>query len=313
MDDASLYPIPTVRNACIIAVQLLLFAVIMAAAAAATAAWQVAALAAAFAIVGNSIYAVIHEAEHGLLHPNRRINDALGTCLALLFPAPYHLIRQGHLGHHRRNRSDDEAFDCWFDGDRPWLKRLIFYGIITGCYWILVACSNVLVLVVPFLFAKQWFAFDRPSAAFMAALDPRLFRRIQLEGAAAIMLHILIMRLLGISPLVYAAVYFGFGFSWSAMQYVHHYGTPRDVIAGTRNLRFIAWIDAVWLNHNWHLVHHQKPHVPWPYLPALGADAPEQRESLVWHYLRMWRGPRHTTTRLPAPAAGPPGDWRSDG
>jgi fatty acid desaturase len=167
MLDDTIYPIPTRRNACIIVVQLALFVTVVRAAAAVTAGWQVAALAAAFAILGNSIYAVIHEAEHGLLHPNRRINDWLGAGLALLFPAPYHLIRQGHLGHHRRNRTDDEAFDCYFDEDRPWLKRLIFYGIITGCYWILVACSNVLVLVVPFLFTERWFGFDRPSAAFM--------------------------------------------------------------------------------------------------------------------------------------------------
>lgn len=312
MLDDTIYPIPTRRNACIIVVQLAVFVTVVRAAAAVTAGWQVAALAAAFAILGNSIYAVIHEAEHGLLHPNRRINDWLGAGLALLFPAPYHLIRQGHLGHHRRNRTDDEAFDCYFDEDRPWLKRLIFYGIITGCYWILVACSNVLVLAVPFLFTERWFGFDRPSAAFMEALDPRLFRRIQLEAAAAIGLHMFIIWFFGVSPLVYAAVYFGFGFSWSAMQYVHHYGTPRDVVDGARNLRCPAWIDAVWLNHNWHLVHHQKPHVPWPYLPALGAQARGPRESLVWHYLRMWRGPRHTTTRLPAPGAAA-GDWQADG
>lgn len=312
MDAATIYPIPTRRNVCIIAVQVAIFLLIVKAAAAAVTAWQVAALAAAFAILGNSIYAVIHEAEHGMLHPDRRINDWLGAGMSLLFPAPYHLIRQGHLGHHRRNRSDDEAFDCYFDGDRPWLKRLILYGIITGCYWILVAFSNVLVLVVPFLFAKRWFEFDRPSAAFMESLDPRFFRLIQLEGAAAILLHAFLIWFFRVPPLVYAAVYFGFGFSWSAMQYVHHYGTDRDVVEGTRNLRFFGWVDSVWLNHNWHLVHHRQPNVPWPYLPALGAGSGEPRESLVWHYLRMWRGPRHTATRLAAPASAA-GGGRSDG
>lgn len=303
MIEASLYPIPVRRNLCITATLVTLFVAIMLTAARADAAWQVALLAAAFAIVGNSIYAIIHEAEHGMLHPNRRINDTLGTGLAVLFPAPYHLIRQGHLGHHRRNRSDDEAFDCYFEGDRPWFKRLILYGIITGFYWVLVACSNILVLVLPFLFTKRYFEFDRPSAAFMEALDPRLFRLIQLEGATAIVFHGTFVWWLGISPWVYAAVYFGFGFSWSAMQYVHHYGTERHVIDGARNLRCIRWIDTIWLNHNWHLVHHQRPYVPWIYLPSLGADAAVPRESLVWHYLQMWQGPRFTATRLPAPTA----------
>jgi fatty acid desaturase len=309
MTDATLYPIPVRRNLCIIVVEVGLFFAIVQGAARVDAWWQVALLALAFAVVGNAIYAVIHEAEHGMLHPDRRINDWLGASLAVLFPAPYHLIRQGHLGHHRRNRSDDEAFDCYFDGDRPWLKWLVLYGIITGGYWILVVCSNVLVLIAPFLFKKRHFDFDRPSAAFMEALDPRLFRLIQIEGAAAIAFHVFILWFFDVEPLVYAAVYFGFGFSWSAMQYVHHYGTERDVVDGARNLRFFQWIDAVWLNHNWHLVHHRQPTVPWVYLPSLGCEAKATRESLVWHYLRMWRGPRYTTTRVPAPgrdAAGEP-------
>jgi len=55
-----------------------------------------------------------------------------------LIDAPYHLLRQGHLCHHQANRSDDEAFDLYFDGVK-WLK---FYGIITGIYWVMVVLSN---------------------------------------------------------------------------------------------------------------------------------------------------------------------------
>ena len=44
-------------------------------------------------------------------------SPAAGVLMALFFPAPFHLLRQGHIGHHLRNRSDDEAFDLYFDGD----------------------------------------------------------------------------------------------------------------------------------------------------------------------------------------------------
>ena len=47
-------------------------------------------------------------------------------------------------------------------------------------------------------------------------------------------------------------MYGGFGFMWSAMQYVHHYGTERHVTRGARNLWLFGPIDLVWLNHNWH-------------------------------------------------------------
>ena len=52
----------------------------------------------AFAIVGNSIYASMHEAEHGMLLPVRFCNDLVGALLGLFFPAPFHLLRQGHWG-----------------------------------------------------------------------------------------------------------------------------------------------------------------------------------------------------------------------
>ena len=79
-------------------------------------------VAAAFAVVMNSVYATIHEAEHRMLFSNRRVNESAGVLLAMFFPAPFHLLRQGHLGHHLRNRSDDEAFDLYFDGEHPGME-----------------------------------------------------------------------------------------------------------------------------------------------------------------------------------------------
>ncbi len=299
------YPIPGRLNLCIAFGQVVSVAIIFYLASLADQWWQLLALAAAFAVVGNSIYSIIHEAEHGILHPNARLNDAIGVAMALLFPAPFHLIRQGHIGHHRRNRSDDEAFDCYFEGDRPWLKWLILYGILTGFYWLLVVISNVLVAVFPGVLHRRFFEFDRPSVAFMNSLNPKYVWMIRLEGITACVLHVAIVWSLGIPPLHYAVVYFGFGFSWSAMQYVHHFGTERHVLRGTRNLWLFAPIDWIWLHHNWHLTHHQYPTVPWIHLPRLTEDSGEvQREFLIWHYLRMWRGPRKTSERIENKFAG---------
>lgn len=258
----------------------------------------VAALALAFAVVGNSLYSVIHEAEHRMLHPNPRVNDALGAMLALFFPAPYHLIRHGHLCHHRFNRSDHEAFDLYFEGDLPAVKWLKFYGIITGIYWITVVLANIAVLVCPFLLKRKYLEFDQPIAEFVDSLDARQWRLIKLEAALAILLHSLIIVGFEIPLLTYFVIYFTFGFSWSAMQYVHHFGTERHVLRGTRNLWLLAPIDAIWLHHNWHLTHHQQPTVPWIYLPRLGREQDPHREFLIWHYLHMWRGPRYTGERV---------------
>lgn len=252
----------------------------------------------AFAIVMNSVYATIHEAEHGMLFTARRWNEIAGVLLALFFPAPFHLLRQGHLGHHLRNRSDDEAFDLYFDGEHPAWKRLQLYGILTGLYWLVAVLANFVVLAVPFVMRREHFEFDRPSAAFMEALNPKYKNHIRAEAIAVIVLHSSIILVLGIPVWKYAAMYAGFGFSWSAMQYVHHFGTTRHVLEGARNLWLWRPVDLVWLNHNWHLTHHKHPTVPWVHLPRLGRHENPEREFLPFHYLRMWSGPRKATEHV---------------
>jgi hypothetical protein len=88
------------------------------------------------------------------------------------------------------------------------------------------------------------------------------------------------------------------------MQYVHHYGTERHVTRGARNLWIWRPLDALWLNHNWHLTHHENPTVPWIHLPGLGATENPKRGFLVTAYLRMWRGPRRTSERVQNKYAG---------
>jgi len=296
--------IPSQANAVIVGLQVLAIAGCIYFASAATDWWQLALLAVAFGILMNSVYSIIHEAEHGMLFTNRVWNDTVGAVLALFFPAPFHLLRQGHLGHHLRNRSDDEAFVLYFEEDHRVWRGLVFYGIITGLYWVVVALSNVAFLLFPFSTRTRYWEFDRSSLAFMQSLNPRYRYLIQAEAAAAIVLHIAIVWALRIPVGNYLLMYAGFGFMWSAMQYVHHYGTERHVTRGARNLWIWRPLDALWLNHNWHLTHHENPTVPWIHLPGLGATENPKRGFLVTAYLRMWRGPRRTDEHVQNKYAG---------
>jgi fatty acid desaturase len=289
---SSRHRIPAALNASIMAVQLAAIAACTLVAARPLTTWGLFALSVAFGVVMNSVYAVIHEADHGMLFTDRRLNDAGGALMSLFFPAPFHLLRQGHLGHHLRNRSDDEAFDLYFEGEHPIWKCLQLYGTLTGLYWLVALASNVVVLAVPFVMQRHYFTFDRPSAAFMEALNPRYTRVIRLEALAAIALHTAIVWSLNIPIVNYFLMYAGFGASWSAMQYVHHFGTTRHVLEGARNLWIWAPLDALWLHHNWHLTHHKHPTVPWIHLPAIGRAENPERGFLPAHYARMWRGPR---------------------
>jgi len=288
------FAIPTRANVAIMGCQFAALAGCFYAAAHVHRWWSIGVLAMGFGILMNSVYSIIHEAEHAMLFPSRRWNDLAGVVMTLFFPAPFHLIRQGHLGHHLRNRSDDEAFDLYFEDDHPIWRWLVLYGILTGCYWIVVVLSNVVFLVAPFAINKKYWEFDRPSEAFMESLNPRYRRLIQLEAVSVILLHTLIVWAFGIHLLNYAIMYFGFGLTWSSMQYVHHYGTERHVTRGARNLWIFGPLDAIWLNHNWHRTHHEHPTVPWTHLPGLSSDEHFQPQwgFLPLAYLRMWRGPR---------------------
>lgn len=302
-------PIPTILNALILCTQLLALASCFVAASRLRDAWPVAGLAIGFGVLMNSVYSVVHEAEHAILFPNRRLNEAGGIIMALFFPAPFHLLRQGHLGHHLRNRSDDEAFDLYFEGDNVIWKWMVWLGILTGLYYLLVVISNVVAAVAPFVLDRRHFKIDRhvgvdrASAAFLESFNPEHLRWVQLEAIAAIALHVAIVAGLHIPIWHYFAMYASFGFMWSAMQYVHHYGTERHVTRGARNLFLFAPIDALWLNHNWHRAHHEHPTIPWIYLPKLDGEAPRRR-FLPLEYLKMWRGPRRTDEHVENKYAG---------
>jgi fatty acid desaturase len=259
--------------------------------------WTLALLALAYGLDMNTGYALCHEAEHDIFNANKVLNDIGGGLISLFFPASFQLRRQGHLGHHLRNRTDDEAFDLYFEDENPLWKCLQFYGILTGFFWLVIVISNFIALLNPKWLAKKA-NFDRPTAALQETLNPRYFRLIQLEALLVFLLHGSMIYFFRIPVLHYLAVLCGFGFIWSTLQYIHHYGTPRDVQKGASNLRTWRIFDLIWLNHHWHLNHHLSPTVPWIYLPDLRTEDAAPPVPFWTAYFRQWRGPRFTSERL---------------
>jgi len=292
------YPIPGNVNLAVTGLQIAALLSLLWLAGKVNLGWGLLLISLGYGLVMNSGYAMMHEAEHNILHPNRLINNAAGVILGLFFPAPFHLLRQGHLGHHLRNRSDDEAFDFYFEGESPIWKYLQLYGILTGFFWISIILSNFLALLIPNLLKPKFASFDRPTAAVLESLNPKFQKLVRWEALAVVLLHGFLIWFWKVPFIHYAIVITGFGFIWSALQYVHHFGTVRDVQKGALNLKTFAWLDLLWLNHNWHLNHHLRPTVPWIYLPFLDQDVDSQRGNLFRAYLRMWRGPRFTTERV---------------
>lgn len=300
--NARNYPIPAKLNIFLCCAVVTLCLLLLWGAGRTHGAWPLLLLAIAYAFVMNTGYALCHEAEHDMLHPNPAVNDLLGSIVTLFFPGSFQLRRQGHLGHHLRNRTDDEAFDLYFEGENPFWKHLQFYGILTGFFWLSIVLSNIPALLNPRWLLSKLAAFDRPTEALQESLNPKYFSKIRLEAAAVFAVHGGMILLFDIPFWRYFAVLCGFGFLWSTLQYIHHYGTERDIQRGALNVRTWRVFDLIWLNHHWHLNHHLHPNVPWIYLSSLNTGEPATG---FWRaYFRQWRGPRFTHERVRNPSAG---------
>ena len=287
------YPTPTRLNAVILAAFLSLHVTLFVLASFVVNPLGVLAIAITFGFLMNFSYALAHEAQHGILFPNKWLNDAAGVVLFLFFPAPFHLTRQGHLHHHAANRTHNETIDLCYPNEPLWWKRIQFYGILTGFFWITVVLGGFVIGLLPNVTRlRRFFGFDNLTDGLLERLNPRHLPAIRVELALIVMLHSAILFALDVPLTSYVAMYAAFGISWSTLQYVHHYGTPLDPIEGARNLATCRLIDRLWLNHNYHLTHHRNPVLPWVYLEEVATLEGTPRESMLRAYLRMWRGPK---------------------
>ena len=97
--------------------------------------WSVAMI--PIAALNNPFWALIHEAIHDLFNSSARVNAAAGRLLAILFGAPFHVLRLTHLSHHKFNRSPLEKGTEIYDPDKVSRVKAsfgYFFYILCGLY-----------------------------------------------------------------------------------------------------------------------------------------------------------------------------------
>lgn len=248
-----------------------------------------------FAVLGQTCFALIHEAEHSKLHPHRGINDAAGVLLSALFPGAFTVLRAAHLAHHRRNRSEVEFIDYYHPHESRLLKTLKYYALISGVIWIGSPLASLATCFVP----ARHFAADpeRQSGvdlgSFLTFLAGASRRRVRQEVLITLALWALMVPLLGLTVAGLGIAYAAFAFFWASQQYVYHVRTPLHLVEGSFDLRMSALSQRLYLNLNYHLTHHRAVQVPWLYLPQAAQEPP-------WRpYLSTWLA----SLRPPRPAA----------
>lgn len=251
-----------------------------------------------FSFSTNTLFALLHEAVHGVFHKTKSINLWSGRLAAAFFPTGFQVQRAFHLTHHRNNRSRFEQFDYLHEGDIKWLKIAQWYAILTGLYWALTVLGVAAFLFVPralrlrLLRARDsQVAVQTSSGPYLDALDalPPVAARLELVGTA--LFQVGLFWALDLTWLGWLVCYAAFGLNWSSLQYADHAFSPLDPQHGAWNLRVNQIVRMIFLNYHFHLAHHQHPQAPWIHLKKL-VDPNEAQPRFLAIWWSMWRGPR---------------------
>lgn len=242
----------------------------------------------AFAFLFLPAYTLLHEAEHAVFHARPFLNEAFGVLLGLVFPGSFSFLRLCHLGHHRRNRSEVERFDILEPHDHPLLRRVYFYFLYLGGFWVVVPLATVALVVWPGLLQSTLAPLHDDADAMVKGVTASALRRVRVEATLVVVVQALGVASFGWTWVLLQAAG---GLCWASQQYVTHAGSPRHVLDGAHNLEAPRLYEALLLHFNWHLAHHQRPKVPWLFLPQYD-DARRVRPRYFASFVKFWRGPR---------------------
>lgn len=256
--------------------------------------WWVMLLAAiAFAFVKNVPFALMHEAVHGVASRNARRNYWFGLIASAMFPTSFSMQQAAHLGHHARNRTDSDLYDYYLPDQSRLVRNLWLYGgNLLGLYWFCIPLSNLIYLLgTPIYRSRVFIERLAPMLGFgphvreIAQLPPF---RVWLEMLCAFGYQAAVFLLLGLNWKGWLLAHWLFAMHWSALQYVDHAWSERDVRHGAWDLRVLAPVRWLTLNYQYHRAHHNDPSAPWTELPRL-ATRDHDQPSFLQIYWSLWR------------------------
>ncbi len=225
----------------------------------------------------NSMWFLAHESFHANLHPDQAVNERLGRLLAVCLGVPFHVVRFGHLQHHRFNGALVDRPDL-YDPEKTWppFAWIGYYLQLVGGFYLQEAASFLVFLLptrhIPKAVDLGLSAHDEASArikelARTTFAKPEMARAVRRDALAAVLLHGLAFWLYGPWWPAFAAALAGRAFLVSFANNLPHYGTPNTDVGYALNVRLPRWVNGLFLNFYCHRVHHANPRIPWVGLP----------------------------------------------
>lgn len=255
---------------------------------------------AVLALAGPTQWALIHEAIHGMLLPQRRANHVLGRVLAGCFGAPLRALRFAHLRHHRYNRTPQGREETYDPDVRSrsaaFVQHYLRIGI--GLYAGELAL-NFLCWLPPRLLRPHLrrlcpdFADGTSGMARVAErelLDRAALREIRVDAFLVLVLYAIAFALYARHWPLLLAFFALRGFLASQFDHAPHHATPLDLRDYALNMPAPRWLSAWLLNFNLHRTHHLNPSLPWNALPRM-TTFESGDIGFARAVLRQWRGP----------------------
>lgn len=252
-----------------------------------------------FGIVMIPVYSLMHEAAHNTLHQSDKANLFLGRWLCCMFIISFTFYRHCHLKHHKKNRTDDEMWDLYYEHQNKLLRYGNLYLMMIGFGYLATWLSVFLFSLSPRLVTLSIFKNHTEINGFLNGFSTaKKLLTARLESIVVINFQFLLLYLINWDWSLWIIYYLVHGFVWSSQNYVNHAFSPRNIITGAHNLKIPVWLNFIYLNFNIHLAHHQNPNIPWLHLPSF-IKSGKERISFYKNYIRLWKGPELTKTKSP--------------
>ncbi len=247
-------------------------------------------------------WALIHEAIHGNLWPDRHVNYWLGRLLGIVYGAPFVVLRAGHLMHHRRNRGSLDRTEVYDPAQKSWWAHAAVYypRLLGGLYLAEVASGLLGWLPRQVLRRLIMHQFHGGSATCQ---QERSVIHSELLGARGLWAWrsdiVLIVQLLGCAFSNYGSAVGLLVFYLlmralliSLLDNSYHYATPLGESRYALNLQMPWPLSFAMLHFNLHGVHHAHVKAPCHDLPELfRAGRWYYHATFVTQVFKQFRGP----------------------
>ncbi|WP_067686149.1 fatty acid desaturase [Nocardia jejuensis] len=219
------------------------------------------------ALLTTPFWSLIHEAIHGSLLTDRELNDRCGRALAVLYGAPFTMLKAGHLLHHRYSRTRERT-EIYDPATSTWMRTAPGYYLrLLGGLYLLEVAAVLLALLPAAALRRAGRRLDTPESVagplFDRLADPRSLGRFRTDAAAIVALYAAAFLAYGHHAWMLAAAIGARALIISISDNAYHYGTELDAPLDAMNLRLPRPLERFALNFTLHGVHHRHPGLRW--------------------------------------------------